>query len=75
MQDVIEIDAAGLLCPLPVLKAQKVLTGLPAGSLVKLIATDPASWVDVPHFCATAGHQLLSADDRDGTKTYVIRRK
>jgi tRNA 2-thiouridine synthesizing protein A len=69
-----EIDALGLLCPLPVLRARKVLAGLPAGAVVRLRATDSASWLDVPHFCAESGHALLSAEDRDGVKTYLIQR-
>ncbi len=69
-----EIDASGLLCPLPVLKAQKRLRDMARGSVLRLVATDPASWVDVPHFCATGGHQLLSATDEAGIKTYLIRR-
>ena len=68
------IDATGLLCPLPVLKAQKRLRALPAGATLRLLATDPASWVDVPHFCATGGHRLLSAEDRDGIKSYLIEK-
>jgi len=74
MSDAVEIDAVGLLCPLPVLKLRKVLAALPGGAVVRLMASDPASWVDVPHFCAQTGHVLLSADDRDGIKTYLIRR-
>ena len=69
-----EIDAMGLLCPLPVLRAQKRLAGMAKGSILRLMATDPASWVDVPHFCATGGHELLSAEDQGGIKTYLIRR-
>ncbi|WP_372839851.1 sulfurtransferase TusA family protein [Phaeovulum sp.] len=69
-----EVDARGLLCPLPVLRAQKVLAGLPRGALVRLHATDAASWVDVPHFCTHAGHELVSATEAGGTKTYLIRR-
>ncbi len=69
-----DIDATGLLCPLPVLKAQRRLRAMAPGQVLRLSATDPASWVDVPHFCATAGHGLLSAEDRDGIKTYLIRR-
>ena len=70
-----DIDALGLLCPLPVLKAQKRLAVLPSGAVLRLCATDPASWVDVPHFCATSGHGLLSAHDHGGVKTYLIRRR
>lgn len=69
-----DIDAIGLLCPLPVLKAQKRLQALASGAVLRLRASDPASWVDVPHFCATGGHVLLSADDDDGIKTYLIRK-
>lgn len=69
-----EIDALGLLCPLPVLRAQKKLNGMTKGKVLRLLATDPASWVDVPHFCATGGHELISAEDQLGVKTYLIRR-
>ncbi|MEZ5887312.1 MAG: sulfurtransferase TusA family protein [Paracoccaceae bacterium] len=68
------IDATGLLCPLPVLKAQKRLRSMAAGEVLRLVATDPASWVDVPHFCMTAGHRLVEATDRAGVKTYLIER-
>jgi len=64
----------GLLCPLPVLRAQKRLAGMTRGRILRLLATDPASWVDVPHFCATAGHELVAAEDSNGVKTYLIRR-
>ena len=74
MQIVADIDAVGLLCPLPVLKAQKRLQSLQRGEILRLRASDPASWIDVPHFCATGGHELLSADDKDGIKTYLIRK-
>lgn len=74
MTDVTEIDARGLLCPLPVLKARKVLLSLDRGAQVRLRATDPASWVDVPHFCAEAGHELISAEDSGTERTYLIRR-
>ena len=49
---------------------------VPAGAVIlRLRATDPASWIDVPHFCATAGHELLSAEDDGRVKSYLIRRK
>lgn len=69
-----EVDAAGLLCPLPVLKAQRRLRTMRTGAVLRLIATDPASWVDVPHFCATGGHDLLSAAAEGATRTYLIRK-
>jgi tRNA 2-thiouridine synthesizing protein A len=70
-----EIDARGLLCPLPVLRLRKVLDALPPGAVVRLHATDGASWVDVPHFCAQTGHELISAEDWEGEKVYRVRRR
>jgi tRNA 2-thiouridine synthesizing protein A len=69
-----EIDARGLLCPLPVLRARKVLIGLRPGMRVLLRATDAASWLDVPHFCAQSGHLLIAASEEDGERRYVIER-
>ncbi|MDV7272221.1 sulfurtransferase TusA family protein [Thioclava sp. A2] len=70
-----EIDAIGLLCPLPVLRLRKVLEGLPSGAVVRLIASDGASWIDVPHFCGQTGHELISAEDTGKTKIYLVRRR
>ncbi|OCX61158.1 preprotein translocase subunit TatB [Thioclava sp. SK-1] len=69
------IDAKGLLCPLPVLRLRKVLEGLPEGAVALLEATDPASWIDVPHFCHQTGHELITQDDQNGVKTYLVRRR
>lgn len=61
------LDATGLLCPLPVLKARKRLQSLPKGAVLQLKTDDPAAIVDVPHFCAEAGHTLLdSQEDSSG---------
>ena len=68
------LDALGLLCPLPVLKARKRLKSLPTGATLKILADDPAAVVDVPHFCAEAGHALLSQSDEQGHQIYVIRK-
>lgn len=65
-----QVDASGLLCPLPVLKARKRLKAMAPGQVLCLIATDPAAAIDVPHFCAQSGHQLLSAE----APAYLIRR-
>ncbi|WP_375227855.1 sulfurtransferase TusA family protein [Roseobacter sp. S98] len=70
-----ELDATGLLCPLPVLKARKRLQGLSPGDTLKILADDPAAVIDVPHFCHEAGHELISAADSGTVQTYVIRKK
>lgn len=69
-----EIDAAGLLCPLPVLRARKRLLAMAPGRVLRLIATDPAAVVDVPHFCAEAGHEFLGAEAEGAAQAYLIRR-
>jgi tRNA 2-thiouridine synthesizing protein A len=69
-----EIDAAGLLCPLPVLKARKRLLAMRPGAVLRLIATDPAAVVDVPHFCAEAGHEFLGMTEEGRACAYLIRR-
>lgn len=70
-----ELDARGLLCPLPVLKARKRLQALAAGEVLEILADDPAAVVDVPHFCAEQGHELLEqAPDEGGATLYRIRK-
>jgi tRNA 2-thiouridine synthesizing protein A len=69
------LDATGLLCPLPVLKARKRLQALASGETLTLLADDPAAVVDVPHFCAETGHELVSGDTTEAIHIYVIRKK
>ena len=68
------LDATGLLCPLPVLKLRKRLKSLDVGGLIAMQADDPAAVIDVPHFCAEAGHDLVEAKEADGVQTYIIRK-
>ncbi len=69
-----ELDAIGLLCPLPVLKARKRLSALPPGAVLRMLATDPAAHVDVPHFCNEAGHALVGIDQEGETIVFLIRK-
>ena len=55
----IEINATGLLCPLPVLKLRKRMANLNSGSIIKILADDPAALIDIPHFCNENKHLLL----------------
>jgi tRNA 2-thiouridine synthesizing protein A len=69
-----ELDACGLLCPLPVLRARKRLAALAPGAVLRLLADDPAALVDIPHFCAEAGHALLATEDFGHPRhAYLIR--
>jgi len=68
------LDATDLLCPLPVLKARKRLQPLNAGDLLEMRANDPAAIVDVPHFCAEAGHALIETREDGDVQIYLIRK-
>lgn len=68
------LDAIGLLCPLPVLKARKRLSGLPAGAVLELLSDDPAAVIDVPHFCNENGHVFLRETDHGTHRAFLIRK-
>ncbi|MFN3231641.1 MAG: sulfurtransferase TusA family protein [Alphaproteobacteria bacterium] len=68
------LDATGLLCPLPVLRAQKVLREMAPGTVLEVHTTDPASWTDMPAFCGDAGHTLLARHRTENQMTFVIER-
>jgi tRNA 2-thiouridine synthesizing protein A len=74
MTDATELDARGLLCPLPVLKARKRLQALAPGDDLRVLADDPAAVIDIPHFCAEAGHSLIVSEDLGDAQLYVIRK-
>lgn len=74
MTDLNTLDAIGLLCPLPVLKARKRLKAMAVGQEIIVQADDPAAIVDIPHFCAEAGHTLVSSDLDGPVQSYVIRK-
>ena len=68
------LDATHLLCPLPVLKARKRLKSMDDAAILELRADDPAAVVDVPHFCAEAGHALIETRADGAAEIYVIRK-
>jgi tRNA 2-thiouridine synthesizing protein A len=67
------IDARGLKCPLPVMKAAKVLREMAAGELLRVLATDPGAPQDFVDFCVSRGHDLLESRDAEGAFEFVIR--
>lgn len=69
------LDAVGLLCPLPVLKARKRLQGMTPGAVLRVEADDPAAIVDVPHFCTEAGHDLLASELDAVPLVFLIRKR
>ena len=74
MDNELTLDATGLLCPLPVLKVRKRLKSLASGATLQVIADDPAAIIDMPHFCAEAGHELVSQNIDGNVQIYVIRK-
>ncbi len=68
------LDASGLICPLPVLKARKRLVSMSGGQRLLLIATDTMAAIDVPHFCAESGHKLIASQTDGGTRRFLIER-
>ena len=69
-----ELDATGLLCPLPVLKARKVMKRLEDGNRLFVRATDPGSVKDFAAFCEAQGHELLSSTTEGEEFHYMIRK-
>lgn len=71
----LEIDARGLLCPLPVLRLRKRIEAMAPGAEILLLATDPAAVIDVPHFCNQSGHAYLGAEALDdGSTAHRVRK-
>lgn len=68
------IDLTGLTCPLPVLRTQKILRGMPAGARLTVHITDPASTIDMPHFCNESGNRLISARTEGKIFIYEIEK-
>jgi tRNA 2-thiouridine synthesizing protein A len=68
------VDCEGLLCPLPVLRARKRLLALVPGAVLCVRATDAMALIDLPHFCAEAGHAYLGARVEGDVTLHLIRR-
>ena len=69
-----ELDVRGLLCPLPVLRARKRLSAMKPGEILRMVASDPAAAIDVPHYCSESGHTLLSSEQQGNLLIFVIRK-
>ena len=70
-----ELDARGLNCPLPILKAKKSLTDMQSGQVLKIIATDPGSVKDFQAFSKQTGNELLSQAEANKEFTFFLKRK
>jgi tRNA 2-thiouridine synthesizing protein A len=70
-----KLDATGLKCPLPVLKAKKALRSVPPGGTLEVLATDPGAVEDFAAFCRTTGVQLVQQNEQDGVFRFLMRNK
>lgn len=70
-----ELDARGLNCPLPILRAKKALTDMTTGQVLKILATDPGAVKDFQAFARQTGNELLSSDAADKEFTFFLKRK
>jgi tRNA 2-thiouridine synthesizing protein A len=69
------LDVKGMSCPLPVLRANKVLRGLEPGARLRVLATDRAAVADFQAFCRETGHALLAWSEEAGVLSFVIRKR
>ena len=68
------LDAKGLNCPLPVLKAGKALKRLASGETLRILATDPGSVADFQDFCRATGNELVESKRDGGGYSFLIKR-
>jgi len=69
-----ELDARGLNCPLPVLRARKSMRTLQPGAILRLLATDPGAVRDVQAMCENTGDHLISSEEAGGVFTFRIEK-
>jgi TusA-related sulfurtransferase len=69
-----EVDARGLNCPWPALRARVALQGMKAGQVLRVVATDRGAPRDFEHFARATGHTLISRDTRGGEHVFYLRK-
>jgi TusA-related sulfurtransferase len=76
MQTHKELDARGLNCPLPILKAKKALSEMSTGELLRVMTTDPGALRDFQAFSRQTGHELIEQQTvSDAEAVHVLRRR
>jgi tRNA 2-thiouridine synthesizing protein A len=70
-----ELDARGLNCPLPILRAKKTLNEMQSGQVLRIVATDPGSMKDFQAFAKQTGNELLSSAENNKEFEFFIKRK
>ncbi len=67
------LDARGLLCPMPIVKASKAIKGLAPGQVLKILATDRGSVADFPAWAEDTGNELLHSGEEGGCFVFYVR--
>lgn len=70
-----EVDARGLNCPLPILKAKKALSEMQSGQLLKVVCTDPGSTRDFQAFAKQTGNELVEQQAVNGELIHILKRR
>jgi tRNA 2-thiouridine synthesizing protein A len=70
-----ELDARGMNCPLPILRARRALNDMTSGQVLRIVATDPGSVKDFEAFCKQTGNELLSQSAGEKEFVFYMRRK
>ncbi|UJP04820.1 MAG: sulfurtransferase TusA family protein [Nitrosomonas sp.] len=70
-----ELDARGLVCPLPILRTKQSLAGMRSGQTLRIIATDPGAVIDFQVFAEQTGHQLLHLSQADAEFVFVLQKR
>lgn len=71
----VEVDASGLKCPLPILRAKKALAQMASGDILKVVTTDPHAARDFQAFCEQTGNALLAQDAHGDAIWHFLRRR
>ena len=70
-----EVDARGLMCPLPILRAKKALADMDSGQILKVLATDPGSQRDFAAFAKQTGNEIVESSAHDKVFTFLMKRR
>ena len=70
----LELDARGLNCPLPILRAKKALNNMTSGQVLHVVATDPGSIKDFEAFARQTGNELVESSEVDGEFMFLVKK-
>ena len=68
------VDARGHRCPVPTLRLRRALEASAGGAVIRMLADDPLARIDVPHFAAEAGCEVLEVSEADGVLSFRVRK-